>query len=48
MRSAMEHIVAVHTGRTEEQVREDIERDKFLHRRGSQGIRSGGLKFCPA
>ena len=30
MRSAMEHIVAVHTGRTEEQVREDIERDKFF------------------
>ena len=30
MRSAMEHIVAVHTGRTEEQVRGDIERDKFF------------------
>jgi ATP-dependent Clp protease protease subunit len=30
MRSAMEHIVAVHSGRTEEQVREDIERDKFF------------------
>jgi ATP-dependent Clp protease protease subunit len=30
MRSSMEHIVAVHTGRTEEQVRQDIERDKFF------------------
>jgi ATP-dependent Clp protease, protease subunit len=30
MRSAMEHIVAVHTGRTEDQVRQDIERDKFF------------------
>jgi ATP-dependent Clp protease, protease subunit len=30
MRSAMEHIVAMHTGRTEGQVREDIERDKFF------------------
>ena len=30
MRSAMEKIVATHTGRTEEQVREDIERDKFF------------------
>ena len=30
MRAAMEHIVAVHTGRTAEQVREDIERDKFF------------------
>ena len=30
MRSAMEHIVAVHTGRTEEQVRLDIERDRFF------------------
>jgi len=30
MRSAMEKIVAKHTGRTEEQVRSDIERDKFF------------------
>jgi ATP-dependent Clp protease protease subunit len=30
MRSSMEHIVAMHTGRTEEQVRQDIERDKFF------------------
>jgi ATP-dependent Clp protease protease subunit len=30
MRSAMEKIVATHTGRTPEQVREDIERDKFF------------------
>ena len=30
MRSSMEHIVALHTGRTEEQVRQDIERDKFF------------------
>jgi ATP-dependent Clp protease, protease subunit len=30
MRSAMEHIVAIHTGRTEDQVRQDIERDKFF------------------
>ena len=30
MRSAMEQIVALHTGRTEEQVRHDIERDKFF------------------
>ncbi|HEX9355346.1 MAG TPA: ATP-dependent Clp protease proteolytic subunit [Streptosporangiaceae bacterium] len=30
MRSAMEHIVAMHTGRSEEQVRSDIERDKFF------------------
>jgi len=30
MRSSMEHIVAAHTGRTEEQVRQDIERDKFF------------------
>jgi ATP-dependent Clp protease, protease subunit len=30
MRSAMEHIVATHTGRTPEQVRDDIERDKFF------------------
>ncbi len=30
MRSAMERIVAFHTGRTEEQVRHDIERDKFF------------------
>jgi ATP-dependent Clp protease protease subunit len=30
MRSSMEHIVALHTGRSEEQVRRDIERDKFF------------------
>jgi ATP-dependent Clp protease protease subunit len=30
MRSAMERIVAQHSGRTEEQVRLDIERDKFF------------------
>ncbi|HUY49734.1 MAG TPA: ATP-dependent Clp protease proteolytic subunit [Streptosporangiaceae bacterium] len=30
MRAAMEKIVALHTGRTEEQVRHDIERDKFF------------------
>jgi ATP-dependent Clp protease, protease subunit len=30
MRSAMEKIVAMHSGRTEEQVRKDIERDKFF------------------
>ncbi len=30
MRSAMEKIVARHTGRSEEQVRADIERDKFF------------------
>ncbi len=30
MRSSMEHIVSLHTGRSEEQVRLDIERDKFF------------------
>jgi ATP-dependent Clp protease protease subunit len=30
MRSAMERIVATHTGRDEDQVRHDIERDKFF------------------
>jgi len=30
MRSAMEHVLSVHTGRPEEQVRKDVERDKFL------------------
>jgi len=30
MRSAMEHVLSVHTGRPEEQVRRDVERDKFL------------------
>ena len=30
MRSAMENIVAKHTGRDEEQIRRDIERDKFF------------------
>ena len=30
MRSSMEKIVALHSGRTEEQVRLDIERDKFF------------------
>jgi len=30
MRSAMEHVLATHTGRTEEDIRRDVERDKFL------------------
>jgi ATP-dependent Clp protease protease subunit len=30
MRSLLEHLLSMHTGRTEEQVREDIERDKIL------------------
>ncbi len=30
MRSAMEHVLATHTGRDEESIRRDIERDKFL------------------
>ena len=30
MRTAMEHIIAQHTGQDEEQVRRDIERDKFF------------------
>ena len=30
MRSSMEKIVALHSGRTEQQVRQDIERDKFF------------------
>jgi ATP-dependent Clp protease, protease subunit len=30
MRAAMEHVLSVHTGRPEEQVRKDVERDKFL------------------
>jgi len=30
MRSLLEHLLSAHTGRTEEQVREDIERDKIL------------------
>jgi len=30
MRSAMEHVLAVHTGRDEDTIRHDIERDKFL------------------
>jgi ATP-dependent Clp protease protease subunit len=30
MRSAMEHVLAVHTGRDEEQIRRDVERDKFF------------------
>jgi len=30
MRQAMEHVLASHTGRDEEQIRRDIERDKFL------------------
>ncbi len=30
MRSAMEHVLATHTGRTEEEIRRDVERDKFL------------------
>ena len=30
MRSAMENILARHSGQTEEQVRKDIERDKFF------------------
>jgi len=30
MRSLLEHLLSTHTGRTEEQVRDDIERDKIL------------------
>ena len=30
MRSAMERIIARHSGRDEEQVRRDVERDKFF------------------
>jgi ATP-dependent Clp protease protease subunit len=30
MRSAMEHVIAHHTGRDEDQVRHDVERDKFF------------------
>jgi ATP-dependent Clp protease, protease subunit len=30
MRTAMEHVIARHTGRDEEQVRRDVERDKFF------------------
>jgi ATP-dependent Clp protease protease subunit len=30
MRSAMEHVLALHTGKDEEQVRRDVERDKFF------------------
>ncbi|HEY2550561.1 MAG TPA: ATP-dependent Clp protease proteolytic subunit [Streptosporangiaceae bacterium] len=30
MRSAMEHVLATHTGKDEDQIRQDIERDKFL------------------
>ncbi len=30
MRSAMEHVIAHHTGRDEDQVRRDVERDKFF------------------
>jgi len=30
MRQAMEPLLARHTGRDEEQIRRDIERDKFL------------------
>jgi ATP-dependent Clp protease, protease subunit len=30
MRSAMEHVIAVHTGRPEDEVRRDVERDKFF------------------
>ena len=30
MRSLLEHLLSTHSGRTEEQVREDIERDKIL------------------
>jgi ATP-dependent Clp protease protease subunit len=30
MRTAMEHVIAVHTGKNEDQVRRDVERDKFF------------------
>ncbi len=30
MRTAMEHVLAVHTGRDEDQIRRDVERDKFF------------------
>jgi ATP-dependent Clp protease protease subunit len=30
MRSAMEHVIAHHTGKDEDQVRHDVERDKFF------------------
>ena len=30
MRSAMEHVLATHTGKDEDEIRQDIERDKFL------------------
>jgi ATP-dependent Clp protease protease subunit len=30
MRTAMEHVLALHTGKDEEQVRRDVERDKFF------------------
>jgi ATP-dependent Clp protease protease subunit len=30
MRAAMEHVLATHTGRDEDEIRQDIERDKFL------------------
>jgi ATP-dependent Clp protease, protease subunit len=30
MRTAMEHVIAVHTGRGEDEVRRDVERDKFF------------------
>jgi ATP-dependent Clp protease protease subunit len=30
MRSAMERIIALHSGRDEEQVRRDVERDKYF------------------
>jgi ATP-dependent Clp protease protease subunit len=30
MRAAMEHVIATHTGKDEEQVRRDVERDKFF------------------
>jgi ATP-dependent Clp protease protease subunit len=30
MRTAMERIIALHSGRNEEQVRRDVERDKYF------------------
>jgi ATP-dependent Clp protease protease subunit len=36
MRSAMEQILARHTGQPEDQVRKDIERDKFFNAHEAQ------------
>ena len=39
MRTLMEAILARHTGKTPEQVRKDIDRDKILTAAGGQGLR---------